>query len=58
MEKTFGQIEEAKNDVPQTQSNQDETSEAVANLTSILERSKSPAVQVSIAIFQFKCITQ
>lgn len=55
MEKTFGQIEETKNDVPQTQSNPDETSEAVANLTSILERSKSPAV---IAIFQFKCITQ
>lgn len=46
MEKTFGQIEETQNDVPQTQSNQDETSEAVANLTSILERPKSPDAQV------------
>lgn len=45
MEKTFGQIEEANNEVPQTQ---DETSVAVANLTSILERSKSPIARVSI----------
>lgn len=41
MEKTFGQAktEDANADVPQTQ---DETSVAVANLTSILENSESP----------------
>lgn len=43
MEKTFGQIEESNNEVQPTQTqSQDETSVAVANLTSILKSSKSP----------------
>lgn len=49
MEKTFGQIEETNIEVPhQTQTNQDETSTAVANLNSILEESTSPSVRVSL----------
>lgn len=54
MEKTFGQIEEAnKEALSQAQTNQDETSTAVANLTSILEEStSSPGVRVSLLYFQ------
>ncbi|XP_031628435.1 uncharacterized protein LOC116344149 isoform X2 [Contarinia nasturtii] len=46
MEKTFGHTEEPNNEVPQTPSSQDETLVAVASLTSILERSKSPGGKV------------
>lgn len=46
MEKTFSHIEETTNNeqVPQTQ---DETSVAVANLTTILERPKTPGGRVN-----------
>lgn len=47
MEKTLSQIEETNNEVPQTPANQDETSVAVANLTSILDGPKSPGGEVS-----------
>lgn len=47
MEKTLSQIEETNNEVPQTPANQDETSVAVANLTSILDGPKSPGGGVS-----------
>lgn len=54
MEKTFGQMEEVNNEVPQTQSSsQDETSVAVANLTTILECSKSPNGRVRTLLFIF-----
>lgn len=46
MEKTFGHVEEINTEVPQTPANQDETSVAVANLTSILDESKSPSGKV------------
>lgn len=43
MEKSFGQIvDEPQTDVPQIRSAPDETLEAVANLTTILDRSTSP----------------
>lgn len=44
MEKTFGHTEETNNEVPQTQiqTSSDETTVAVANLTSILEESDTP----------------
>lgn len=49
MEKTFGQMEEANKEAQShNQTNQDETSTAVANLTSILEESTSPGVRVSL----------
>lgn len=45
MEKTFGQTEETNNEqVPQTH---DETSVAVANLTTILEEPTTPATVVN-----------
>lgn len=53
MEKTFGQTEETNNEVQQPQpqiqpqASQDETSVAVANLTSILENSNSIGSRVS-----------
>lgn len=55
MEKTFGQIEETNKEVlpPQTQTNQDETSAAVANLTSILEESTSPGVRDSFYLLTY-----
>lgn len=49
MEKTFGQMEEVNKETqPQNQAHQDETSTAVANLTSILEESTSPGARVSL----------
>lgn len=43
MEKSFGQIvDEPQTDVPQIRSAPDETLEAVANLTTILDQSTSP----------------
>lgn len=42
MERTFGYTEEINNEVPQTQTTADETTVAVANLASILERSDTP----------------
>lgn len=50
MEKTFGQIEEANAEAASAQvqsHNQDETSAAVASLTSMLDESTSPGVRVS-----------
>lgn len=44
MEKTFGQTEDGNTD---TQLSQDETSSAVANLTSILEQCESPKAQTN-----------
>lgn len=53
MEKTLSQIEETNNEVPQMPATQDETSVAVANLTSILEGPKSPGGGVSSLFSDF-----
>lgn len=56
MEKTFNQIaavaDEPQTDVPQNQSTPDETLEAVANLNTILDRSKSPPNHSKV-LFEF-----
>lgn len=62
MEKTFGQIEETNNEVASSlpQANQDETSAAVASLTTILEESTLPNVRVISYlhgyVFLFTCL--